>query len=161
VPREETLEFKNHIAIPSPVNGRVMQLEQFPSPMVQQRLLGDGVCIMAAGYQLYSPFDGIVETLPPTGHLIRLKSQKGLKLNMMLGWHSETLMGEGFRLKKKVGEPVMQGELIMEFDLPKLKRISDPALFAITLLNSDKIKGMTTQYQQVLANQDTLFELFF
>lgn len=152
---------KIQIPVTSPVNGRIVELAQFPALIVQQRLLGEGVCIQPAGYQFVAPVDGIIERLPATGHYIKLRSAKGLRFHILLGWQTEQLMGEGFRLKKRQGEPVMQGDVILEFDLPKLKRVCDPPLFAFMLSNSDKTKAMTTTFQQVLANQDTILNLYF
>lgn len=152
---------KIHVPITSPVNGRVVDLDQFPALIVQQRLLGEGVAIQPAGYQLFAPCDGIIERLPGTGHYLKIRSAKGLRFHLLLGWQTEQLMGEGFRLNKREGEPVMQGDLILEFDLPKLKRVCDPPLFTLMMSNSDKTKAMTTTYQQVLAKQDTILNLYF
>ena len=144
----------------SPLNGKVGPLDNFPCPLFTERLMGEGVSIEPAGYQVFSPFDGIVEFYPRTSHQIRLKSKHGVKLLMQFGFESEKLMGEGFRLKTKEGSKISQGDLLLEFDLPKLKQKLSSHLFAITIINSQKLKGILPQKHQVLALQDPLMTLY-
>jgi glucose-specific phosphotransferase system IIA component len=151
---------KKAIPLISPLNGKILSLDAFPCPLFKERLLGEGVCIDPAGYQVFSPFDGIVEFYPQTSHQIRLKSQQGLKLMMHFGFEAEQLMGECFRLKVKEGQVISQGDLLLEFDLPKLKQKLSNHLFVVTILNSNKLKGILPQKQQVLALQDILMTLY-
>jgi glucose-specific phosphotransferase system IIA component len=151
---------KKAIPLLSPLNGKILSLDDFPCPLFNERIMGEGICIDPAGYQVFSPFDGIVEFYPQTSHQIRLKSKQGIRLLMHFGFEAEQLMGECFRLKTKEGQRISQGDLLLEFDLPKLRNKLSSHLFAITIINSPKLKGILPQKQQVLALQDTLMTLY-
>jgi glucose-specific phosphotransferase system IIA component len=160
VTNESIPNHKKAIPLLSPINGKIKPLEEFPCAVFTERLLGEGVCIDPAGYQVFSPFDGIVEFYPQTSHQIRLKSKQGIKLLIHFGFEAQQLMGEGFRLKTQEGRRISQGDVLLEFDLPKLKQKLSSHLFAVTILNSPKLKGILPQKQQVLALQDILMTLY-
>lgn len=160
VTNESIPPHKKAISLLSPLNGKILSLDAFPCALFYERILGEGVCIDPAGYQVLSPFDGVVEFYPQTSHQIRLKSKQGIKLLMHFGFEAEKLMGECFRLKTKEGQHVSQGDLLLEFDLPKLKQKLSSHLFAITITNSPQLKGILPQKQQVLALQDILMTLY-
>ncbi|TDF41559.1 PTS glucose transporter subunit IIA [Alteromonadaceae bacterium M269] len=157
---ENIPEHKAAVPIISPLNGKILPLDQYPCPIFKERLMGEGVALEPAGYQVFSPFDGLVEFYPRTSHQIRLKSKQGVKLLIQFGFESDRLMGEGFRLKTKEGAKVSRGDLLLEFDLPKLKQKLNSHLFAVTILNSQKLKGILPQRQQVMAMQDLLMTLY-
>ncbi len=157
--RDQLPLHKKQIPILAPVNGRVKALDEFPALRFQQRLMGEGVAIEPSGYQIIAPFDCRVEMLNPTCEQIRLKNKMGVKLLIQLGLEAERMMAEGFKAKVKVGDIVKKGEVLLEFDLRKMKRTLDSVLFPVTILNNDKVKGVVPNYRQVMALEDEIFSL--
>lgn len=151
---------KKRLDILSPISGRVKPLEHMPSPVFQQRLLGEGVAIEPAGYQVVAPFDCKIMQHPSTGHQIRIKSPQGLLMLVHIGVGSESLMGEAFKIHHKEGTVVKAGNTLLEFDLIKLKERLNSTYCAVTLLNSDKLKGIQPFYRQVMAAEDPLLQIF-
>jgi PTS system glucose-specific IIA component len=70
------------------------------------------------------------------------------------------MMGEGFKRVVKQGEHFEQGQVLAEFSIIKMKRQLSSILCPITLLNSDKIKGLQAHYYQVVAGEDKLMTFY-
>lgn len=151
---------KNKITIASPLTGRVKPLDEMPVALFRERLLGEGIVIEPSGYQIIAPFDCKIEQLPKTGEQIRLRSAKGVQLLIQIGWQAENMMGEGFKLYAGENDVVRKGQIILDFDLRKLKNNLKTTLCPVTVLNSNKIAGLLPYYHQVLAGEDDLFSLF-
>jgi PTS system glucose-specific IIA component len=160
VESEANLEFRKRIPVISPVNGKVKPLNQYPSKLYTQRMFGEGVAIELSGYQVLAPFDCIIEQLYPTAEQIRIRSAQGIRMQIQLGVKTETMMGNGFRLYGKKGDKIPQGAPILAFDLRKMKDNLTSAISAITILNSDKLKGVKANYIQARANEDILLFLY-
>ena len=160
VASEEGLEFRKRLPVIAPVNGKVKPLDQYPSPLYNQRLFGEGVAIDLSGYQVVAPFDCIVEQLYPTGEQLRIRSAQGIRMQIQLGVKTETMMGNGFRFYAHTGDKVARGEPILDFDLRKMKDNLSSALSAITILNSDKLKAVKANYIQARANEDILLYIY-
>ena len=157
---ENDISFSKRLDIATPINGKVKSLDLYPSLLFKERLYGEGVVVEPSGYQIVSPFDGSIEQLPPTAEQIRVKSKQGIKLQIQLGVNTETMMGFGFKLLCKQGDTVEKGQPILNFDLRKIKERIDSSLCAITILNSDKVKGVMPNYRQVRINEDILLSLY-
>jgi len=157
---EDQISFKKSIPVIAPLNGKVRPLESYPSLLYKERMFGEGVAVEINGYQLIAPFDCQIEQLYPTAEQIRLRSSIGLRMQIQLGLNTETLMGNGFRLHCAAGDKLKRGSTILEFDLPKMKEKLSTTMSAITILNSDKLKGVKPNYLQVRANEDVLFNLY-
>ncbi|GAC14127.1 PTS sugar transporter subunit IIA [Aliiglaciecola lipolytica] len=154
-------EYKRKIDVLSPVSGAVDILDSAGNKLFQQRLFGEGAKITPVGYQIVAPFDAIVLELNETAHRIRLKDKHGLKIQIHCGWDGHKLNGEGFKRKVKVGQKIKQGQVILDFDLRKLKLALDDTTFYVTLLNSDKVKGLIVNRRKVTACEDIIFSVLF
>ncbi len=143
----------------SPVSGKPVALNTLPDAIFSNKLFGEGTVIEASGHQVLAPFDGVVEYLPTSCHQIRLKSSHGIRLLIQLGLKSDSIHGEGFKARVVQGDRVKLGDALIDFDLAKLKTKLDCSLFVITMLNSDRTKGMTFNYHPMVACEDTLMTL--
>lgn len=153
-------EHKTRIDILSPVSGVATTLDTLSNSLFSQRMFGEGVAIEVSGYQVFAPFDAKVIDFPATGHRIRLKNKHGVKLQIQCGMVSEFFYGEGFKRKVKSGQFVKQGQLLLEFDMRKLRQTLDATAFTVTVLNSDKLKGVLIKAGRITALEDTLLSLF-
>lgn len=104
-----------------PIPGVQIDLSEVPDEMFSQKLLGDGFAVRPTEGQVYAPFDGTVEMVFDTCHAIGLKSSTGTELLIHIGIDTVNLKGEGFTPKVKVGEKISVGDLLMEFDIEKMK----------------------------------------
>lgn len=143
----------------SPISGRTKPLDEVPQQVFSQRLMGDGVAIQPSGYQVIAPFDCEVEALPITGEQIRLRSKSGILLMIQIGIGTYKIMGEGFKHHVQEKAAVKAGTVILDFNMNKIKDRIDSLLCPVTMLNSDKTKGILPHYRQVIAGEDVLFSV--
>ncbi|MFT2090680.1 PTS glucose transporter subunit IIA [Paraglaciecola sp. 2405UD69-4] len=144
----------------SPINGKVVPLDKVPEPLFTQRIFGEGVAIEPSGYQVFAPFAGKVLFFPELANQIRLKAKNGLQLQIQLGLDSHLMMGEGFKRLVKQGEQIEQGQAIAEFAIHKMKKSLDCTLCPITILNSNKVKGIQAHYYSARANEDNIMSIY-
>ncbi|GAB2683721.1 PTS glucose transporter subunit IIA [Aliiglaciecola sp. 3_MG-2023] len=152
-------EFKHKIDILSPVSGNMNMLDTANPLIFKQRLFGEGAVINPIGFQILAPFDGIVLDISETAHRIRIKDRHGLKLQIHCGWEAQKLNGDGFKRKVTVGQKLALGQPILDFDARKLKLALNDNAFYITLLNSDKVKGLLINPRKVTACEDHIFSV--
>ena len=147
------------VSLPSPLSGSIVPLDQFPCPAHKLKMFGEGIAVSPSGFQILSPFNAVVEEFPSTCERIRLRTKSGIRMQIQFGLAAERLMGEGLKAKVKAKHPVKKGQVLMEFDLPKLKLKLTSVLCPITILNSEKIKGIIPHYRQVIALEDDMMTL--
>lgn len=150
-------EHKRQIDILSPVSGSVTRLDDLPSLLFRQRMFGEGAAINVSGYQVICPFDGEITEFEPTAHRIRLKHKTGLHIQIQCGMKSEKMRGDGFRRKVYEGDKVKQGDVLLEFDIRKMKLSLEHTQFVVTVLNSEKTKGLIVKPRRVSSGEDVLF----
>ncbi|WP_293749889.1 PTS glucose transporter subunit IIA [uncultured Paraglaciecola sp.] len=151
---------KKAVDISSPLTGKVIRLDDVPHAMFTERLFGEGVAIKPSGHQVLAPFSGTMLLFPELANQLRIKAKNGLQMQIQLGIDSHLMMGEGFKRVIKQGEHFEQGQVLAEFSIIKMKRQLSSILCPITLLNSDKIKGLQAHYYQVVAGEDKLMTVY-
>ena len=151
---------KRAIEITSPLTGKVLPLDDVPHALFNARMFGEGIAIKPSGYQVLAPFAGTMLHFPELANQLRIKAKNGLQLQIQLGIDSHMMMGEGFMRVVKQGQSFQQGQLLAEFSLVKMKRQLSSILCPITLLNSDKVKGLQAHYFQVIAGEDKIMTVY-
>lgn len=152
--------FKKALPVQSPLSGKISPIVNAPNALFSQGMYGDGVAIEPSGYQLFAPYAGIVTALPETAHCITLVANNGLRLYIQLGMNSHTMMGEGFKRIAKVGQQYAAGDVLLEFDLIKMRRRLDSTLSAFTVQNPQKLSAIQGHYYQAIATQDVAMTLY-
>ncbi len=108
-------------SIAAPVSGKVMDLSETPDEVFASGALGQGVAIEPAEGKVYAPCDGTVTTFASTCHAIGLTSDTGVEILIHVGMDTVDMNGDGFSPKKKEGDSVKKGELLLEFDMEKIR----------------------------------------
>lgn len=152
-------EHKHQIDIIAPVSGNVTTLSDLPNLLFSQKMFGEGAAVSVSGFQVLAPISGYITEFGVTAHRIRIKHKNGLHLQIYCGMGSEKLRGEGFKRKVKEGQLVAQGDVLLEFDIRKMKLALDCTQFAVTILNSDKTKGVILKPRRVSAGEDILMSV--
>ncbi|MCL1949041.1 MAG: PTS glucose transporter subunit IIA [Turicibacter sp.] len=126
----------------SPMSGEIISLSEVPDPVFSEKMMGDGFAIEPSEGKLYSPATGIIKTVFPTKHAIGLVSDEGREILIHIGMDTVTLNGDGFTSHVKEGQKVNVGELLVSFELekirPKVPAMITPIIF--TNLNGASIK---------------------
>jgi PTS system glucose-specific IIA component len=148
------------IDIISPLTGKVLPLDDVPHSLFTERMFGEGVAIKPSGYQVLAPFPGTMLHFPELANQLRIKARNGLQLQVQLGIDSHIMMGEGFKRIIKQGENFEQGQVLAEFSLNKMKQHLPSILCPITILNSNKIKGVQGHYLQAIGSEDKIMTIY-
>ena len=104
------------IRISSPINGKLIPLNEVNDPVFAGGAMGRGAAIKDPEGKVYSPFDGEITVFFPTGHAIGLKSDDGIELLIHVGMDTVKLDGKCFTPKAEAGDKIKRGQLLLEFD---------------------------------------------
>ena len=135
----QTTEKKGKTAnnVASPMKGNVRALAESEDEAFASGALGEGLAIEPTEGKLYAPFDGEIVTFFPTGHAIGMKSADGVELLIHVGMDTVKLNGEGFTPKAKQGDHVKKGDLLLEFDIGKIKSAGYSIISPVIVTNTD------------------------
>ena len=105
----------------SPLDGRVIPLEEVPDEVFAEKVLGDGAAVIPENGNIYSPIDGEIVSIPESLHAYGIRSDAGIEMIVHFGLETVNLKGEGFSPKVKVGDRVKAGQLLCIADMDFLK----------------------------------------
>ncbi len=100
--------------------------------------MGPGLAIIPSEGKLYAPCDGEISVFFPTGHAIGIVSAKGAELLIHVGMDTVDMDGDGFTPKKQQGDSVKKGDLLLEFDIEKIKAAGHEIATPVIITNSDE-----------------------
>lgn len=101
----------------SPLDGKILPIEDLPDEVFSKKVLGDGVAIIPESNRILSPVDGVVSSIAQTKHAFGFTSEDGSEVLVHFGLETVSLGGNGFFPKVKVGDKVRKGEVVCEVDL--------------------------------------------
>ena len=111
----------SRMLILSPLDGRVIPLEEVPDEVFAEKVLGDGAAVIPENGNIYSPIDGEIVSIPESLHAYGIRSDAGIEMIVHFGLETVNLRGEGFSPKVKVGDRVKAGQLLCTADMDFLK----------------------------------------
>ncbi len=142
---EETEESAGDVKIRifSPMRGEIIPLKEVDDPAFAGKGLGEGVAVIPKEGKVYAPVDGTVAMFFETKHALALKGNTGEEILIHVGIDTCKLHGEYFTSHVKQGDDIKKGQLLMEFDLEKVKESGFEVISPITVTNSDSFSGLT------------------
>lgn len=130
----------------SPLEGEVVPLQNVSDPTFVEGMMGKGIAIEPTKGNVVAPFDGTIVTFFSTKHAIGLRSENGLELLIHVGLNTVNLEGKYFEGHIEQGQEVKKGDLLITFDIEKIKDAGYPTITPIIVTN-------TFDYQDVVANE--------
>lgn len=109
------------ITLNNPITGKLKKLDELEDGVFSEGLVGAGFAVEPSSDNLYSPIDGIVESIFPTYHALTIKSDKGDSILIHIGIDTVELEGKFISLKIKEGDYVTTKSLIGVVDFKKIK----------------------------------------
>ncbi len=140
--------------IASPLKGEVKELSEVNDEAFSGGILGQGLAILPIEGKLYAPCNGEITTFFPTGHAIGISSENGAEILIHVGMDTVKLDGEGFTKKKNQGDKVKKGELLLEFDIDKIKGAGYDIITPMIITNSDDYSDVIPTDQTSVAPGD-------
>jgi PTS system beta-glucosides-specific IIC component len=143
----------------SPLTGDVKSLTEVPDPAFAEGAMGKGVAIVPSVGQAVSPVNGTIGTILKSGHAVILLSESGAEVLIHIGINTVQLKGQYFTPRVKAGDQVRKGDLLIEFDLEKIKEAGYNPITPIIISNTgDYLDVIETTNSSVTA-QDKLLTL--
>ncbi|PAF34621.1 PTS beta-glucoside transporter subunit EIIBCA [Terribacillus saccharophilus] len=139
----------------SPVAGKMIPLSQVQDEVFSSKAMGEGIAVVPSKGELYAPVDGEISMIFETSHALGMKTKTGAEILFHVGLNTVQLGGEHFTPQAKVGDQVKAGDVLLTFDLEKIKAAGfDPVTLAI-ITNTDKYDVQINKQENV-TRQDKL-----
>ena len=123
--------------VKAPANGLVIARENIEDETFASGVLGDGVGIKPTEGYVVAPFDGEITSVADSKHAIGLASPSGMELLIHVGVDTVAMNGDGFDPQVAEGDQVKAGQLILNFDIDKIKAANHPDTVVVLLTNAD------------------------
>lgn len=162
---EETIteekEAKDHSdeEIVSPLEGTVIALSKVPDPAFASEAMGKGIAIEPTSGRVVSPVNGTVTVAFKTKHAIGLVSESGAEILIHVGIDTVQLEGKYFTSHVKQGDQVKVGDLLVEFDIEKIKEAGYEIATPIIITNSTNYKEIVTTQKESVNVKEKLLSL--
>ena len=126
----------NKIEINSPVNGKIVPIENVSDPTFSEEMIGKGVAIEPSDGKFYAPSDGKLVALFPTGHAFAMTTTDGVEILIHIGIDTVKLDGQFYTIHAKQGSEVKKGDLIVEVDLEGVRNTGYDTVTPVIISNS-------------------------
>ena len=143
----------------SPIKGEVKSIEESSDAAFASGALGKGVVILSKEGKVYAPVTGTVTVLFPSLHAIGITSDAGVELLIHIGINTVQLNGEGFTAHIKQGDQIKQGQLLVEFDMNKIKEAGYSLETPVLVTNYADLKEVKNTSASSVQLQETLIEV--
>lgn len=147
---------KNEEVIGSPMEGEAVEMKEVSDPTFSGEILGKGIAIKPSKGRVVAPCDGEIQMVFDTKHALSIKTEKGAELLIHVGLDTVKLKGEHFTDKAKAGDKVKAGDVLLEFDIEKIKEAGYDTICPIVVCNTSDysgiqpITGMVAELTEVL-----------
>lgn len=143
----------------APIKGEVKPIEESSDAAFASGALGKGVVILPEEGKVYAPVTGTVTVLFPSLHAIGITSDAGVELLIHIGINTVQLDGEGFTAHIKQGDQIKQGQLLVEFDMNKIKEAGYSLETPVLVTNYADLKEVKNTNASSVQLQETLIEV--
>ncbi|WP_431088963.1 PTS system trehalose-specific EIIBC component [Paenibacillus sp. 8b26] len=117
------------LEVMTPVQGRIVPLEQVPDPAFAERQMGQGIAVEPEEGRIFAPFSGqVIHIMTKSKHALILEHATGVQILVHVGVNTVSLKGEGFTMHVETGQTVEQGQLLMEFDRDLIQKSGYPVI---------------------------------
>lgn len=128
----------NQEVIISPLKGEVTELSKVEDEAFSTGLLGKGIAIKPVEGKVVAPAGGVVTTFFPTGHALGITTDNGTEILIHVGMDTVQLEGKYFTPRVKQGDKIKAGDVLLEFDINKIKESGFSTITPVIITNSDK-----------------------
>ncbi len=147
----ESFSGLSKLQVMSPMTGTIVGLEDIKDPTFASGLLGKGVGIVPTRGQVVSPVKGVVSSLFRTNHAIGITAENGTEILIHVGIDTVKLDGLHFTAHVKTDQPIEEGELLLEFDIPAIQAAGFDLTTPVLVTNSDEMADVIVQANQTVS----------
>jgi len=143
--REEILKVMKRdlrrVQFKSPVQGRMIPLEEVPDPIFAGRMVGNGVAFVPERGEAAAPVGGVVIHVHPAKHAIGIRTPEGLEVLLHIGIDTMELNGAGFLTFVKEGDTVVPGQPLLRFDLGHIRASGKSPVTPMVITNPERVRS--------------------
>lgn len=150
--------FKN-IILYSHLNGTAIPLENVKDDVFSQKILGEGIAVEPEEGKLYSPCDGVIRSVFDTKHAVNLISDDGVEILLHIGIDTVKLEGKFFEAHVDDEQKVKKGDLLISFDIDKIKAAGYMLTTPMIICNSDEYSAFEAIAEGKVTVRDKLFKI--
>lgn len=147
------------IEIFAPAAGKLVPLSEVSDPTFSEGILGQGAAVIPTGNQFFSPVDGTVNTVFPTGHAAALTSSDGVEVLLHIGLDTVKLNGKHFTIHVEEGQQVKKGDLLLEADLEQIKAAGFDTITPVIVCNTEEFAEIAMAEAQDVEAGDVVLNL--
>lgn len=149
-----TVSTELSLDINSPLTGEVIKLEDISDEVFS--VMGKGIAILPTEGRVVSPINGEVMLVFPTKHAIGLKADNGAEILIHIGIDTVTLNGEPFEVHVEVGQRVNVGDVLVEFDIEKIKEAGCETVTPIIVTNAQEFTNIIITDKSTINTKDKI-----
>lgn len=135
------------VVVKSPVKGEAVSLENVNDPVFSGGIMGKGMAIIPTEGRAVAPVEGTVEMIFETNHAVAIKDKNGAEILIHIGLDTVKLNGKHFKAHVKQGDVVKVGDLLVEFDIDKIKQEGYDCITPVIVTNGN-------DFSEILAIDD-------
>lgn len=147
------------VAVDTPLEGRVVPLEDVPDAAFAQGAVGKGAGIDPSSGRVVAPDAGKVLMTFPTGHAIGLKLDSGVELLIHIGIDTVNMEGEGFEVHVSRGDRVEPGDLLVTFDRDAIEAAGYSPITPVLVTNHKRFSSVETVAEGQIASGEELLKV--
>lgn len=141
----------------SPMSGELIDLDKVDDETFSSEVIGKGIAIKPYNGQVYAPEDGIISATFDTLHAIGITTKQGIEILIHIGIDTVKLEGNCFHEVAKKGDTVKKGDLLLKFDLEKMKGAGiDPTTMIVVTNSSEYLEILPVKEKEVKAMEALL-----
>ncbi|MEN0070221.1 MAG: PTS glucose transporter subunit IIA, partial [Propionicimonas sp.] len=127
----------------APVAGRVVPLEDVADKVFASRALGEGVGIEPSDGHVIAPVEGVLVTVPESGHAFGIRTDDGVEVLVHVGIDTVQLDGAGFQVAVKPDQRVAVGDLLGKVDLEAVRAAGYDPTTIVVVVNTASLASVT------------------
>ncbi|WP_282929256.1 PTS glucose transporter subunit IIA [Anaerococcus sp. Marseille-Q7828] len=131
----ENTNYSNKVLVP--ITGIVSSVKECQDPVFAGEMVGKGSLILPSEGKVYSPVDGEISMVADSKHALGITSNTGLEILIHIGLDTVELNGEPYTSHVSQGQKVKAGDLLMEFDIKKIKAAGKSVESPVIITNAD------------------------
>lgn len=147
------------ITLYSHMNGTAIKLEDVEDEVFSQKILGEGAAVEPSEGKLYAPCDGKIDSVFDTKHAVNMVSDDGVEILLHIGIDTVKLGGQYFEAHVSDGQEVKKGDLLISFDMDKIKAAGYKVTTPLIIGNTDDFASVEPVAQNSVSAGDMILKI--
>ncbi len=156
---EKTADSADDFSLYSALEGTAIPMSEVNDATFASEVLGKGVAVIPAKGEVVAPCDATVETVFDTKHAVGLSTESGMELLIHIGINTVELGGKYYTTHVKDGDHVKKGQLLVSFDMDKIKEAGYDVTTPLIVTNSDDYEDVKVLREGAVTSADKVLEI--